>query len=207
MEDLKSRLDFLIQIEAKEIIEEAKKQAEKIITDADARAEERKKREVEQITKNLKETETIELEAARSEQKRKMMNLKFELIDSAFAASLDKLKRIASEPALIYRNSLERLLVESVSQMTGSEFEAILSLNDVDHVKKRLEQITRKMRKIKNDSITLKISSEQLRSIGGVVVRSCDGKQIFNNTLEARLAKVRQESLPQIAKILFEVKA
>jgi vacuolar-type H+-ATPase subunit E/Vma4 len=50
--------------------------------------------------------------------------------------------------------------------------------------------------------VSLKMIDEPLRSIGGVVVRSSDHREIFNNTLEARLARVRQENLPEISRVL-----
>jgi len=204
VEDLKSQLDFLRESEVNEIIEEGKKQAAQIIAEAHAKADEMKKREIEQIRANIGEIEIRELEAAKSEQKRRMMNLKIQLIEAAFAASLDKLKQMIKEQVLIYRNSLESLIVEATSQMTGSQFEVILSSKDTEFVRKKLKRIEQEISTIRNISITLGISNEPLRSIGGVVVRSSDGKQVFNNTLEARLAKVRQENLPEIAKILFE---
>ena len=204
MEDLKSQLGFLRESEVKDIIEEGKKQAAQIIAEAHTKADEMKKREIEQIRANIGEIEIRELEAAKSEQKRRMMNLKIQLIEAAFAASLDTLKQMVNEQVLIYRNSLESLIVEATSQMTGSQFEVILSSKDAEFVRKKLKRIEQEISTIRNISITLGISNEPLRSIGGVVVRSSDGKQVFNNTLEARLAKVRQENLPEIAKILFE---
>jgi len=204
VEDLKSQLGFLRESEVKDIIEEGKKQAAQIIAEAHTKADEMKKREIEQIRANIGEIEIRELEAAKSEQKRRMMNLKIQLIEAAFAASLDTLKQMVNEQVLIYRNSLESLIVEATSQMTGSQFEVILSSKDAEFVRKKLKRIEQEISTIRNISITLGISNEPLRSIGGVVVRSSDGKQVFNNTLEARLAKVRQENLPEIAKILFE---
>jgi len=204
VEDLKSQLGFLRESEVKDIIEEGKKQAAQIIAEAHTKADEMKKREIEQIRANIGEIEIRELEAAKSEQKRRMMNLKIQLIEAAFAASLDTLKQMVNEQVLIYRNSLESLIVEATSQMTGSQFEVILSSKDTEFVRKKLKRIEQEISTIRNISITLGISNEPLRSIGGVVVRSSDGKQVFNNTLEARLAKVRQENLPEIAKILFE---
>ena len=204
MEDLKSQFDFLRESEVKEIIEESKKQASKIIAEAHAKADETKKKEIEQIKTNIQEIETRELEAAKSEQKRKMMNLKIQLVEAVFTASLDKLKQMVNEPAPIYRNNLEKLIIEATSQMTGSQFEVILSSKDAEFLRKNLKRIEKRISTMKNVVVTVKISKESLRSIGGVVVRSDDGKQVFNNTLEARLAKVRQEKLPEIAKILFE---
>jgi V/A-type H+-transporting ATPase subunit E len=204
MEDLKSQLDFLKEVEVKEIIEEAKQSATRLISEARARAEEIGKREANDILKKTRETETKELEAATVQERKKVMNLKFQLIETVLASSFDRMKQLINEGAAVYKNSLEKFVIEAASRMTGWEFELIVSSRDIELVKKKLRRIEKELSSMKNAIVTLKISDEPLRSIGGVVVRSSDGKQIFNNTLEARLAKVRQEKLPEISRILFE---
>lgn len=204
MEDLKSHIGFLSEIDVKEIIVQAKQQAANLISEATARAEDRKRRETEETMKKAQETETKELGAAELEQKRKAMNLKFQLIEAAFVDSLDRLEQLVSEEAPVYRNSLEKFVIQAASQMTGSEFELIVGFKDVEFIKKKLGRIEKQVSTMKGVAVTIKISDEPLRSIGGVILRSSDRKQIFNNTLEARLAKVKQEKLPEMSKILFK---
>jgi len=204
MEDLKSQLDFLKEVEVKEIIEEARQRAARLISEAHAKAEEIRKREASDILKKTRETETKELEAAMLEQKRKTMNLKFQLIEDALHESLDRIKQMVNEGASPYKDSLESFVIEATSQMTGSEFELIVSSGDVEFIKRKLRRMEKQLSAMKNTVVALKISDEPLRSVGGLVVRSSDRKQIFNNTLEARLARVRQEKLPEISKVLFE---
>ena len=48
------------------------------------------------------------------------------------------------------------------------------------------------------------MADETMDTIGGVVVQTKDRRQIFTNTMEARLAKTRKENLDMIFANLFE---
>lgn len=204
MENLKSQLNFLTENEAKEIIEEAQKQAANIIAEANEKAEKTKKREIEQIMKDLETDRIRDLQTVESEQKRKMMKLKLSLIEAVFAASLENLRKMAEKQVPVYRANLESFILEAITHMQGSQFEIILSSEDSEFMRKKIQRIEEKLSETRKIETTVKISNEALRSIGGVVVRSLDGKQIFNNTLEARLDRVRQARLPEITNTLFK---
>lgn len=191
------------KIEIKEIIDEAKAKANAEISEARAKMEGIKKRETKEIQKRAQETEQRELEAIRIEGKRKVMNLKFQLIESALSGALARLRQMVKKKAPAYRNHIEEFVIEAAKRIDGSEFELIIGSIDAAFVKKRIKQMENSLSAIKGVAVTLKISEEPLRSIGGVVVRSPDHKEIFSNTLEARLAKIRQENLPEISQILF----
>lgn len=204
MENLKSQLNFLTENEAKEIIEEAQKQAANIIAEANEKAEKTKKREIEQIMKDLETDRIRDLQTVESEQKRKMMKLKLSLIEAVFAASLENLRKMAEKQVPVYRANLESFILEAITHMQGSQFEIILSSEDSEFMRKKIQRIEEKLSETRKIETTVKISNEALRSIGGVVARSLDGKQIFNNTLEARLDRVRQARLPEITNTLFK---
>ncbi len=202
MENLKSQLDFIKEVEIKEIIDEAKATAAAEIDEARAKIEQIKKKETIEILKKTQETEQRELEAARIEGKRKVLNLKFQLIESAFSGTLAKLKEIVEKESPSYRNHLEDFIIEAAKRLDGWEFELIIGSKDAAFVKKRLKRIEDALSAAKGVVVSLKMSDEPLRSIGGVVVRSSDHREIFNNTLEARVSRVRQENLPEISQIL-----
>jgi V/A-type H+-transporting ATPase subunit E len=204
MEDLKSQLSFLREVQVKEIIEEAKDQAAKLVKEARAKAEQVKSKEREEALQKARETEEQELEAARVQGRRKAMNDRYRLIDMALAKSLDRLRELTDQQDPSYMNGIERLVVEAAAAIAGTEFEVILNQRDVAFVKRKLGIIEKRVSTIKGAPAKVKMSDEPLRSIGGVMVRSKDGKQIFNNTLEARLAKIRQEMLPRVGDVLLE---
>jgi len=203
MEGLKSRLILLKEVQVKEILEEAKDQAAKLVKEARTKAEQVKSREGEEAIQKSREIEEQELESARAQGKRKETDTRFQLVDAALLKSLDKLRELTDRQDPAYVNAIEGLVVEAAVKITGAEFEVMLNPRDVTLVKRKLERIEKRVSTIKGASAKLKITNTPLRSIGGTMVRSKDGKQIFNNTLEARLAKVRQEMLPPVCDALL----
>ncbi|HUW48582.1 MAG TPA: V-type ATP synthase subunit E family protein [Patescibacteria group bacterium] len=203
MENLKSQLDFIKEVEIKEVIDEAKAKAAAEINEARARIEQIKNKETTEILKKAQETEQRELDATKIDGKRKVMNLKFQLIESALSSTLTGLKEMVEKEAPSYRNHLEEFIIEAAKRIDGWEFELIIGSKDAAFVKKRLKRIEDALSTVKGVVVSLKVSDEPLRSIGGIVVRSSDQREIFNNTLEARLARVRQENLPEISQVLF----
>jgi len=203
MESLKSQLNLLKEVQVKEILEEAKDQAAKLVKEARTKAEQIKSREGEEAIQKSREIEEKELESAIAQGRRKETDIRFQLVDVALGKSLDKLRELADRQDPVYVNAIEGLVVEAVVEIAGTEFEIMLNPRDVALVKRKLERIEKRVSTIKGASAKLKISNAPLRSIGGTMVRSKDGKQIFNNTLEARLAKVRQEMLPRVCDALL----
>jgi V/A-type H+-transporting ATPase subunit E len=185
-------------------MEEAKKQAEKLLSDARARADEIKKKETEKTMQKARELETRELESARLQAKRKLMTAKFRLIDTAFMESFKQLADLAGKGDPSYKNCIQKLVVEAVAGTEGQEFEVIVHPRDAKLVKQKLKQMATDASTIKSVKVTLAMSDEPLRSTGGVVVRTKDGREIFNNTLEARLANVKRDKLVKISDILFK---
>lgn len=204
VEDLKSQLRFLKEIEIKETLEEAREQASKLIADARARAEQIRTKEIEEILQKARDAEMREMESARLRGKRALADTKFRLIETALAKAFDRLKGQIERQDPLYRRGLEELIVEAVEKIAASELEIAVSHGDLAFVKQRLGHIEKRISTAKGVSVSLKLDDEPLRSAGGVVVRSTDGKQIFNNTLEARLARVQEEMVIKISEILFE---
>ena len=204
MENLKAQLRFLKEIEVKEIIEEANNQAAKHVTEAKEKARQIKTKETEEILQKMREMETQELDSVKLQGKQTAMNLRFQLIETAVAESFEKLKKLVEQEDATYRKSLERFVTAAVTQTEGAEFEVILNPRDVAHVTQKLKRIEKEVSTVKKVPVALRISDEPLQSVGGVVVKSKDGKQIFNNTLEARFAEVKQEALFKISEVLFE---
>jgi V/A-type H+-transporting ATPase subunit E len=204
MENLKARLEFTGKIEIKEIIEEANNQAAKLLSEAKAKAQQVRTKETEEILQKLREKETQELESSRLQRKRAITNLRSQLVEAAFAGSFEKAKKLVEQAAVTYRKSLEKSIALAVVKTEGVEFELILNPIDIAYVKTRLKRIEKEVSTVKNVPVTLRVSDEPLQSVGGVVIRSCDEKQIFNNTLEARFAKIKQEAVFKVSEILFE---
>jgi|SRR5271157_661386 len=206
MENLKSQVKFMNEIEAKEIVEEASEQSQKIIKDAEGEAAKITERKMKETEETFQEKETSELESAKLEQKRKISNLKTELLTQAIDESTAILKKMSEDQTSQYKESLNKLIVEAVTAIQASDMEILSNHRDQEVIKQELQELKKKPQKRKGKQLNVIVSEETLDCLGGIIVRDKDKKRIFNNTFEARLAKARQELGNKMFIDLFEGK-
>ena len=204
MENLKSQIKFTQEIEAQEIIEDATEQATKIVKEAQEKASKIKSQRTKEVSENLIERETSELDSARLEEKKRIANIKFELQEEALARAMEKLKKISDDFSVQYQESLKKLIIEAASNIRATDLEVLTNARDREWVKDRLAELKGEISKKKGAQVALKVGEEALNTIGGAIVRDKSKRQIFNSTLEARLAKAKQELLGEISASLFE---
>lgn len=203
MENIKSQIKFMQEIEAREIIEDATEQARKIVKEAEERATKIKDQKMKEVSENLREKEAVELDSARLDEKRKISDAKFQLQDEAFARTMEKLRKISSESSSQYQESLKKLVIEAAAKIRAIDLEILVNSRDREFVKDRLAELEKKLSKLKGAQINLKLGDEALNTMGGAIVRDKHKRQMFNSTFEARLAKARQELLGEISASLF----
>ena len=86
--------------------------------------------------------------------------------------------------------------VESLEVLVNPRDKGLLSEAEVS-------RISAETGKELGTSISLRVSEEPLTCIGGVVVRSADGKVRVDNTFEARIERFRETIRTHVAKELF----
>lgn len=204
MENLKSQIKFMQEIEAKEIIEDATEQAKRIIKEAEEKAAKIKSQKTKEVSENLNEKEAAELDSARLEEKKKISNAKSQLQDEALTQAMEKLKKISSDSSPRYRESLKKLIIKAATAIRATDLEILINSRDREFIKGRLAELKKDISRLKGVQVSLKVSEETLNTIGGAIVRDKDKRQIFNSTLEAGLTKARQELLGEISASLFE---
>ena len=183
--------------EAKVIILRAEAQAEKILEEAREKAEKRyesiiKEYEIKMKAEERQSTSLFELEA-----KNKLLKVKEELIEEVYEEVLNRLREyVLTED---YVSCLLRLISEAGERIPSKELE--IRLNDRDYKKlteKHLLNLSRKM------GVKLIKSEKRISCIGGVMVASPDGKIVVDNTFENRLKSLKNILRTRIAKILFQ---
>jgi V/A-type H+-transporting ATPase subunit E len=204
MEELKSRLMFLQEVEIKEITEDAKKQAEIIINRARAEAERTKNEETEKIRREAQQLEENQLETEELMGRRRLADVRFQLIEKAFKEAFDRLANLAETSDKSYVNSLDKLVLEAAQEITEENLEVMAHPRDQKYLRQKLRKLEADISSNREKPTQVRIGEEPLNSVGGIALRTIDGKKIFNNTIEARIAKTRQEQLIQISKLLFE---
>jgi V/A-type H+-transporting ATPase subunit E len=193
---------------AKEILEDAQKEAEAILLKAgsegrgildEAKAEaERRYNLILKKSKEDLETKQREINDSLSvEARNALLKAREDMLEEVFKRTQDHLKDYASSKN--YLGCLSELISEA-SKRIGSD-RLIVKLNKRDHrllSEKQLDAVSRKLQ------VKLVKSDEFIDCVGGVMVSSFDGKVIVNNTFESRLEMLKRILRANIAKMLFE---
>lgn len=204
METIKAQLRFLQEMEAKEIIENAEEQAKKIVKEAEENADKIKKQKMEKLAEKLREKEALEIATRKLEGRKKNLTAESELLERALTESTVKLREICEAERSLYEESLERLVIEAAARLKGTQFQVLTNSKDKRLVKEKLRELEKKISKMKGVATSLQVSEETLNIMGGVMLQTADKKQVFNNTFEARLTKLKEEMVSQVFSSLFE---
>lgn len=203
MENLKAQVRFLHEMEAREIDEEARGKAEKILGEAKEKAEKTRNQKMEEKSRAVEEKGERELAQAKTDGRNKILNARFRLFEETMAEFKEYLHKVVKDDVR-YSESLNRLIVEAATKLSGNEFEIVTNSRDKECVSKNLEQLKDRVSSLKGQQVKLRIAKETIDTLGGAMVRTMDKKQIFNNTLEARTDEFRKESGQKIYEVLFE---
>lgn len=194
-EEVLKEIEEQVEREIQQILSEAEGTAKKILNDAE---EEANRIRQEEVRKRLSE-ERRQLIHARLESKRIVSEARQEALDRVMEEVENRIKKLVNENRDKYREVMKRLLVEAISSLDGEKFLIHVNERDRDLVKRLISEIKRVTKRL----VELHVSERPVEMMGGVIVETADGKQIFNNTLDARLIRAREELLGQVREILL----
>jgi V/A-type H+-transporting ATPase subunit E len=183
-----------VQSEIKSSLEEAYNDALQIISSAEkeaiAKANEiphSKERQAETLRRRI--IGNAELKAR---------NLSLQVLEETVNKIFDESLKEMEEPSSMkdYGKALKKFLEEGVEAIGGEEFIAVGRSADKDILKKASQEVE------KERNVKIKTVSETLDSRGGVQVKNSDGSVIYDNTIEARLERLKPLLRKQISEIL-----
>ncbi|WP_309492438.1 V-type ATP synthase subunit E [Candidatus Hecatella orcuttiae] len=180
--------------EAKKRIEEAEKQARELVQKAE---EEGRKVEENAEAETREEAKLIEdrrLSEARREASLKILAEKNRLIGQAFKEAEKKLRGIVKGEA--YLKSLRHLTALAASQIGSESIKVKLNEKDLE----RSQQVLQKLKLPSNMKVTF--DKKPLKSIGGCVVSTPDGRVVIDETFETRLLFAEKTLKKEVWKIL-----
>ena len=186
-----SRIRAEAKDKADEVIEHARKKASEEETAVLARGEQEARRESQRI-----------LAEARIKARREKVRAQEEIVRRCFEQAQEHLRALAekgSHQGMEYRSVLARLLHESINAAGTDSLEVIA--NERDH--ELLKDILSRAAEMHGKTTSLRISSEPIPCLGGLAVRSADGKISVDNTFEARLKRFRETLRTDVARKLF----
>jgi vacuolar-type H+-ATPase subunit E/Vma4 len=187
---------------AEEILKERRKQARKALEEARKRAEDRRRALLNEARARAESEKEIILRKARSEARWMKLTAREELIDRVFKLAEDELEE-AIKDRRVYARVLRGLVEEAAVELGGGSLMVLTDASGLKVLKpKELRRIAEHVEKKVRAPTKLELSSQPIDT-AGVIVRSGDGSVEVNNTLQARMRRLKEALRPQIAKILF----
>jgi len=201
--ELETEIERKAEEEVSRIIENAKSEAERTIAEANARAEALRDEKSETLTRELNTEGRAELAISRMCWKGELLRLRSGWADRVFEETEKRIAEMAENDRPGYRELLIELILEGIAKTRGNKFIAEANSRDVEAIRKELQTILARAAKIKNDTVVVQTRALPTATLGGVVVRTEDSTQYYNNILEARLSAAKRNLAGKVYKILF----
>jgi V/A-type H+-transporting ATPase subunit E len=195
LEDILRKIEEDAKREADKILSEAKERAEEIIRNAQEEADRAKGRLMEEARRNAQTHKSRLISMAELDMRKEVLQEKQSLIDLAFRKALERLTGMEDDE---YRTLIERMLMQSVEY--GDE-EIILCERDKSRISQGFIQAFNKKLESEGKLGKLTIAEETGDFSGGFILRR--GKIELNNTFDALLQAARGELETEISQILF----
>lgn len=168
------------KMEAEEILYQAQREAEleagKILSSKD--------RQVDSLFRRI-------IGSAELEARNKSLRLVEDNINKVFFSALEKLKKNKPKE---YRAALKKMIEEAIDSVGAKKI--ILWSNQED--KSTVESLSKQLSK--QNSVDISVSSTTVQSVGGIKAATADGSITYDNSIEARLERLR----PVLRKVIAE---
>ncbi len=189
--------------EAQRIIEKAKSNASEILSASEERAKEIREIQIEERKKQIEETSRQRIAEIKVDHHRRLQTLKSGLIEDVFDEVTERLRINVGKP--IYLETLKSLIIDGGSTLGGGKL--VIRLNETDKKKvsqKTLKQLSQEIEKRTQTETKIVLDKNPVKTIGGVVVSTTDQKATIDNTFEARLERIKEDTRPELETLLFK---
>jgi len=206
--ELEAKLIERILGRRKEIISEAEKRAKEIIEDARERVKkilvEGRETQLRLAGTDLKAVRDKILGEAEQEGRRKLMEMRKEVISKVFSEAENRLRVIAEgkDKSVDYNEVLLKLISEAASAVGERDLVIAMNKRDIEYLMKELGRIESAISKALGHEVKLTVEEESINCLGGVTLYDRSKRKIFYNTLDGRLLKARKEMEAEVAKVL-----
>jgi len=190
------------QIKADSILGKAEEESNSILEAGQKEALMEKEIILEEAKKqsNMKFQQIIS--EAKMNARRMELEAREEIIEEAFKTAEEKLKEIASSDSAGYKESLKQNIIEAATEIGGGELVVFLKESDVAKIKDSITSIEKDVTET-GIKTTLEIG-ENIKTIGGTILKTKNGEIEVNNTIEARMLRFKKDLRSEVAAILFK---
>lgn len=183
--------------EATQLVADAQREAKAKIEQARAQAAEMRQQTLARAQSEIAALRQASLATARLEAQRLLLRRREELIDQVLERAREELRRVRQLPQ--YDAILRDLIVDAVEQLNQPE-EVFLRVAPEDALRIS-DQLLRELAARWNGRVRLSMG-EPIDIEGGVVMETEGGRQRYDNSLLARLARERMRLRAQVYRIL-----
>jgi|TARA_B100000959_G_C14936053_1_gene605783 V/A-type H+-transporting ATPase subunit E len=192
-----SRIKEDSDLETQEILKNAHKIADDIISSAKNKAKSEETEIIEKAKHDAELTKQRIIANAKLKSKKHCLYIKEGIIQNTFDEAETKLGNFRSSPK--YPEILKDIIEEGIESINGEDAEISVKKDDITILTNDfLKDLSNKF------NMNLTISKESIRSNGGALIRTIDGKIVVNNTFETRMQRMRDHLRSEVAKILFK---
>lgn len=198
VEDLHTALLARAKTLADEILARAKRERDRVIEDASTRLHLREEREIAAAAALGERAFRQLVQASEIEMREDLDRARWVHVQAAMDAIKDRLAALVNNEA-VYLPLLEKLLVKAAVVIESDDLVAQLSARDFAQLSGRWDSFAKKA--VPDKRIVL--SSESLRTVGGVLVSSADNRIRVDNTFDGRMERLELELERAITERLF----
>jgi len=191
------------QSKADAIIQEAEKEAALVLEEGEKNAVLEKQKILDNAEKQSKMKYQQLISEAKMNSRRAELEAREELIEEAFKNAEAELNKIASTSSEEYVNSLKKIIIEASIEIGGGDLLLSLKEEDVAKIKDSISQIEKEIEEKSGNKTNMEIG-ENIRTIGGAIVKTKNGDIEVNNTIEARMLRFKKSLRSEVAGILFK---
>ena len=199
-----AEIDKSAEKQASGILSESRQKADAVLSGAREKAEAEAGAIISRGEQEARRESQRILAEARIKARREKVKAQEDVVNLAFQSARENMRTMAEGKGDEYRKVLEALIKEAVLSSGSESLEVLLDSRDKGLVSDdSLKRIAQEAGPELGMTITLSVSAEELSCLGGVVVKSADGKVRIDNTFEARIDRFRDNIRTLVAKELF----
>jgi V/A-type H+-transporting ATPase subunit E len=182
---------------AERAVKRATRDAQKLTAEAEKNAEEEAQKILEQSRERARKQRAVILATVDIEIEKRRVARQEEMIKSVFDEALKRLRETRSYD---YRQSVIQLASDALGKMQGNEYTIRLRTSDERFADDSLIEAIREKLNARDFNLRIETSSAD----AGPVVESSDGRQVYNNSFDARLRRLQDPLRKRVAETIFE---
>ncbi|TDA32212.1 MAG: hypothetical protein DSO02_05685 [Hadesarchaea archaeon] len=181
---------------AEEILERARKEASSLLEMAEREGRREGEEELGRMREKARQQYEERVAKGRVEGRKEILKKKEELIEEVFRKAEERLRKYVSSKE--YERDLVELTVRACKGLGSTEVVVEANERDLRRLKEREGELMRRL-----EGVRLSFG-RPLETLGGIRLRSKDGRMELDETLENRMRRERETLRVRVAKLLFE---